>query len=183
MLRLILLCLTAIVVAAAPAAAVENEQLLLKPPKGFKVGLENKTDKEMKTVLLPDGQRLDSWTEKLTAETFYKMNDVAPAAYRDRLDKAFAEGCPGATFEKVKDGTENLYPMVIWTQTCPQTKPTGKPEFTWLKAVQGRNNFYLLQMAHSVAPAAKQVKKLLAFLDATKVCDTRVPGQRCKLGK
>jgi len=183
MFRLIPLCLIAIVVLATPVFAAENEQLLLKPPKGFKVGAETKTDKDIKTVLLPDGQSLGNWTERVTAETFLKMNDVAPAAYRDRIVKEFADACPGGTVEKVKDGTENLYPMAIWTQTCPRTKPTGKPEFTWLKAVQGRENFYLLQVSQTAEPAAKQVKKWRAFLEATKVCDVRVPGQRCKLGK
>ncbi|KIZ35334.1 hypothetical protein OO17_25850 [Rhodopseudomonas palustris] len=183
MLRLILLCQLANVLVAAPAHAAEHEKLLLRPPQGFQLVSESKTDNEKNTLLLPRGESVDHWTERLTAQIFYKMNDVAPSAFRNRQEKAAADTCPGARFKTIKTGTENLYPIAIWSQTCPHAKPSGRQETNWLKAVRGRDNFYLVQFAYGFEPNAKQIRTARKLLDATKVCDTRVPGQRCKLGR
>jgi hypothetical protein len=184
MLRPILLGLIAAsLVAATPALALDNENLLLKPPKGFKVGFTNKTEKELITEMVPEAQTVENWTEMVTVQIFYNLRDVTPLQYRARIEKLWADACPGAVFTKVKDGTENLYPMTAWSQTCPLNKATGKPEFTWMKGVQGRDSFYLVQKAFKFEPSPKQIKAVTALFDEAKVCDTRVPGQRCKLGK
>lgn len=170
--------LAALLIPAAPAHA--EEQWLLKPPKGFKVVAESKTDREHTSVLVPDGQSAANWTERLTIQTLFKQADLTPAAYRARSEKAAAAECPGASFEKLKDGTENLFPVAAWIEKCPGAKDGGTPEITWLKAVQGRDHFHLVRRSLRLEPAAKQIKALTSFFDATRVCDTRVPGQRCK---
>ncbi|WP_022723910.1 hypothetical protein [Rhodopseudomonas sp. B29] len=167
--------------ALLPALAHAEEQMLLKPPKGFKVVAEAKTDKEATTAMVPDGQSIANWTDRLTTQTLFKQADLTPAAYRERVEKAAAAECPGASFEKIKDGTENLYPMASWIEKCPKAKDGGKPEVTWWKAVQGRDSFHVVRRTLRLEPDAKLVKTLTSFFDATRLCDTRVPGQRCKL--
>jgi hypothetical protein len=168
---------------ATPALALDDENLLVAVPKGFKVGLTKKSDQQMITEMVPEKESVENWTEIVTVRIFYNQRDVPPAQYRARLEKSGAEACPGASFAKIKDGTENLYPMVAWTQRCPLNKQSGKPEFTWFKAVQGRDNFYEVKKAFKAEPTPKQLKAMTAFLDGAKVCDNRVPGQRCKPGK
>ena len=168
---------------ATPALALDNENLLVSVPKGFKVGFTKKSDQQMITEMVPAAESVENWTEIVTVQIFYNLRDTPPAQYRARLEKLGAEACPGASFAKVKDGTENLYPMVTWSQRCPLNKQSGKPEFTWFKAVQGRDSFYVVQKAFKAEPTPKQLKAMTAFLDGAKVCDSRVPGQRCKLGK
>lgn len=182
MLRSCLLMLLALVI-ATPAAAVENETLLVPLPKGFKIGFTDKTDRQMMTEMVPEAESVDNWSEIVTVQIFYNLRDVPPAEYRARLEKLAVEACPGVRFTKVKDGTENLYPMVAWSQICPSNPKTGKPEYTWFKAVQGRDSFYLVQKAFKAEPSPKQLKAMTALFDSARVCDTRVPGQRCKPGK
>jgi hypothetical protein len=168
---------------AAPALALDNENIVVAVPKGFKIGFTKKSDQQMTTEMVPEKESLENWTERVTVQIFYDLRDTPPAQHRARLEKQGAEACPGASFAKVKDGTENLYPMVSWSQRCPLNKQTGKPEFTWFKAVQGRDNFYEVKKAFKAEPTAKQLKAMTAFFDGAKVCDSRVPGQRCKPGK
>ncbi|MGO3934784.1 hypothetical protein [Rhodopseudomonas pseudopalustris] len=179
MKRVLVVALVATLSQSALARA--EEQLLLKPPKGYKIVAESKTDTTKAAVMVPDGQSVANWTEKLTTQVLLNRAEQSPADYRARSEKAALAECPGARFEKLKDGTENLYPMVAWIEKCPQAKESGKPEITWSKAVQGRENFYVMQKAHRFEPNAKQLKVLTSLFDATRVCDTRVPGQRCKL--
>ena len=56
---------------------------------------------------------------------------------------------------------------------------TGKPELTWMKAIQGRDSFYLVQKAYKFEPTAEQKKQWGAYLDSVGVCDTRLPERPC----
>lgn len=157
-----------------------EERMLLTPPKGFKVVAESSTDKTKTTVLMPQGQSVANWTEKLSTQVLFKQTDEAPEAFRARAEKVALAECPGASFEKLKGGTENLYPVVAWIETCSKPKDGGGVLQTWTKAVQGRENFYVLQKSQRFTPDAKQLKALAKLFDASRVCDTRVPGQRCQ---
>jgi hypothetical protein len=187
MLRILLLSLiAAVALSAAPARALEGENLLVALPKGYKVGFTKKSDKEMITEMVPEAESVENWTEMVTVQIFYGLRDVTPAQYRARIEKLWNDACPGAKSEKLRDGTENLYPTALWSLTCPLNKQSGKPEYTWFKGVQGRDSFYLVQKAYKAEPTPKQLKTWSAFLDNAKVCDSRTPGalgQRCKLGK
>jgi hypothetical protein len=178
--RFSLSVLIAVFAASTPVLAADHEQMPLKPPKDYKVTAETKTDKDNTVVLLPAKQSAADWTERLTVQTLYRQTEQSPAAYRDGAEKAAAAECPGATFEKLKDGTENLYPMAMWIEKCPRAKDSGKPETTWWKAVQGRENFFLLRRTVRFEPDAKLVKAWTKFFEAARVCDIRVPGQKCK---
>ena len=67
--------------------------------------------------------------------------------------------------------------MVMWSEICPEAK--DKPVLTWWKAVQGRENFYALRLTADSEPNAKQRKLWTRFFEVSRVCDSRVPGQRC----
>ena len=83
----------------------------------------------------------------------------------------------------MKDGIENDYATLTWSQKCPVNYQTGKPELTWLKAVQGKDSFYLVQKAYKFEPSAEQMAEWGGFLDSVRVCDTRLPERPCKLGQ
>ena len=117
----------------------------------------------------------------ITVQIFFNMRDVTPAQYRARMEKLWTDSCPDSVFSKVKDGVENGYTTLTWSQKCPVNKQTGKPELTWLKALQGKDSFYLVQKAYKFEPSAEQTSRWAAFLDGVGVCDTRLPQRPCKL--
>jgi hypothetical protein len=182
MSRLIVPVLVALAL-GAPAHALENENLLVSLPKGFKVGFQNRSARAMISEMVPEGQTVENWTEMVTVLIFFNLRDVSPAQYRARIEKLWAESCPGSTFATVKEGIENLYPTQTWTQKCPVNKQTGKPELTWFKGAQGNDSFYLVQKAYKFEPSAEQVAAWASFLDEVKVCDTCSPTQPCTMGK
>jgi hypothetical protein len=181
--RTILFAVAAALALGTPARALENENLLVSLPRGFKVGYQNKSAKSLISEMVPQGETVENWTEMVTVQIFFNLRDVSPSQYRARIEKLWAQSCPGSTFAKVKEGIENLYPTQTWSQICPVNKQTGKPEFTWFKGVQGRDSFYLVQKAYKFAPSAEQVAAWAEFLDKVKVCDTRSPTQPCPMEK
>lgn len=179
MLRILLLAVIAVFAFSASAHALENENLLVTMPKGYKVGFQNKTARELMSEMVPESETVENWTEMVTVQIFFNLRDVSPSQYRARVEKLWADSCPGSTFAKVKEGIENLYPTQTWSQKCPTNKQTGKPELTWFKGVQGRDSFYLVQKAYKFEPTVEQMAVWASFLDNVKVCDTRSPTQPC----
>jgi hypothetical protein len=183
MSRLIFPALVAALALGTPACALENENLLVALPKGFKVGFQNKSAREMISEMVPEGETVENWTEMVTVQIFFNLRGVSPSQYRARVEKLWADSCPGSSFATVKQGIENLYPTETWSQKCPLNQQTGKPELTWFKGVRGSDSFYLVQKAYKFEPTAEQVKLWASFLDDVKVCDTRSPTQPCAMGK
>jgi hypothetical protein len=183
MLRIVLLAVITALGLGTPARALENENLLVTMPKGYKVGFQNKTARELMSEMVPESETVENWTEMVTVQIFFNLRDVSPSQYRARVEKLWVDSCPGSTFAKVKEGIENLYPTQTWSQKCPVNKQTGKPELTWFKGVQGSDSFYLVQKAYRFEPTPEQIATWASFLDDVKVCDTRSPMKPCPMGK
>lgn len=180
MLRIAVMCLIASLATAGSVRAADTERLLLQSPKGFKLAADTANDKESTTVLVPGGENIANATTRITAQTLFRQAEQSPEAYRAARQKAAIAACPGARFEDLRHGNENLYPMVMWSESCPSAKDDDKPSLSWWKAVQGRENFYVLRLAADAEPAPKQRKLWTKFFELSRVCDSRVPGQRCK---
>lgn len=173
----------ALTLVAPPARALENETLLVTMPKGYKVGFQNRAGNQAISEFVPQAETVEGWTEMVTVQIFFGMRDVTPSAYRARIEGLWAKACAGSEFSKVKEGAENGYPTLTWFQKCPRNSQTGKPELTWMKAVQGRDSFYLVQKAFKFEPTAEQRKEWGSYLDNVRVCDTRLPDRPCKMGQ
>jgi hypothetical protein len=168
---------------ASPSAhALENETLLVAMPKAYKVGHQQRAGNRAISEFVPQAETVKNWTEIVTVNIFFGLRDVTPAEYRANMQRMWTEACAGSEFSKVKEGVENGYPTLTWFQKCPMNKQTGKPEFTWMKAIQGRDSFYLVQKAFKFDPSAVQRKEWGGYLDSVRVCDTRLADRPCKMG-
>jgi hypothetical protein len=183
MRRAVYLCLAAalaLALAAPSARALEGEVLLVAVPKGYKIGYEKKAGNQIMTEMVPEGETVKNWTEMVTVQIFLNMRGVTPAEYRARIEKLWAGACADSTFATVKEGADGGYPTLTWLSKCPHNNATGKPELTWMKAVQGRDSFYLVQKAYKFEPTAEQKKRWDDYLDGATLCDTRRPDRPCK---
>ncbi len=173
--------LAALVLAAPSAAfALEGEVLLVTVPKGYKIGYEKKAGNQIMTEMVPQAETVKDWTEMVTVQIFLNMRDVSPSQYRQRIETMWGQACADSEFAKVKEGAEGGYPTLTWLQKCPMNNATGKPELTWMKAIQGRDSFYLVQKAYKFEPSSEQKATWGAYLDSVSVCDTRRPERSCK---
>lgn len=164
----------------SPADAQQSEHLRLAVPKGFKAGTEEKKSSAMLVrEMLREGETLQTWTEMVTSMTFPKMGDVAPAQYRARMQTIWDSYCPGSEYVTLKDETQNGYATLTWLWKCPRNPQTGKPELSWMKAIQGRDNLYSIQRALRFEPSEAQKEELARYFDSVRVCDPRLPDRPC----
>jgi hypothetical protein len=184
MLRSFIVCTLTILAApflAAPGFALENETLLVAMPKGYKPDYQAKNAREMITEMVPQNETVHNWTEMVTVQIFYNARLGVDAA-RDRIAQGWVKTCTDATAHKITQGNENNYPFAVWMLSCPRNDETGKPEWTWFKAIQGNDSLYVVQKAFKFEPAQAQVIEWTRYLKSVSVCDTRGREHPCPSG-
>lgn len=163
---------------ATPALALENENLLVAVPPGYKVGYTKHTPKGVITEMVPSAETVETWTEMVTVQIFFGMHDSV-IAYRLRLERLWASACAGARSAPIGGGLVNGYNTMTWRLSCLLNRQTGKPEMTWFKAISGRDSFYVVQKAFKFEPAPDKAKEWVGWLHKVSVCDTRIAERKC----
>jgi hypothetical protein len=179
MLPLIPILLIFLLIPFPAHAQLKNENLLVTMPDGYIVGFQDKNARQQMTEMVPRGQSVKDWTDMVTVQIFFRMTNVTPEAYKQRLEKLWAENCKGAESSPIGQGEERGYPVIVWLQVCPLNKDTGKPEITLLKAIAGKDSFYVVQKAFRFQPDKPQVEQWSRYLRGVSVCDSRVPERAC----
>lgn len=183
MLRTLSASLTLLWVATcawAGGTGLQGENLLQATPDGYKLATSGRNGNVLTDEMIPRSQNIDHWNEMLTTQIYMGgIGPRGPEAFYRRLSAAWERACPGAMGKLIKTGTENGYPMAVWMQACPENPDSGRPEYSWFKAIQGRDSFYLVQKAWRFAPDPQQVKRWTRYLGTIAVCDSRIADQSC----
>lgn len=174
MLRLGFISLLAIVATAFAAVALENENLLVSVPPGYKIDFQTKKDAMVMTA-----ETVNDWTEMLTVQIFLGTKNVTPRDFMTKVANGWKNSCEKWTSHVVAEAPENGYAAMVWMLTCPLNKQTGKPEYTWFKAIAGRDSFYVVQKAFKFEPNNDHLVQWMRYLRSVAVCDTRLPDRPC----
>jgi hypothetical protein len=166
---------------ALPTHALEAENLLVAVPPGYKVGHQAKNAKQLISEMVPKAETVDTWTEMVTVLIYFGRKGSL-IGYRTQMEKDWAAACAGAKSAPVGGGLVNGYTTMIWRQSCPLNKATGKPEITWFKAIAGNDSFYVVQKAFKFEPSPEQAATAVKYLDGVSVCDTRIAERKCPAG-
>jgi hypothetical protein len=176
------LCLWLCTVAAFAGAAhadLENENLLVSVPPGYKIDFQKKQPNSTITEMVPTDETVHNWTEMVTVQVFYNLKNLAPQQFKTRMEQLWGGACPGSQSKPLGQAMERGYSTLMWVLLCPLNSSTGKPENTWFKAIQGRDSFYVVQKAYKFTPSTEQEMHWLGYLMNVTVCDTRVPESAC----
>jgi hypothetical protein len=171
-------CVTCLAASGA-YAQLANESLIAGVPKGYKIGFQNKTERRLITEFVPQKETVEDWTAMVTHQVFYGGSHIAPDKFEETMIAAWKKACPNAETAHVKDGIENGYAFSFWLQRCDLNPKTGKAEVAWLKAIQGRDSFYVVQTALRSSPSKQQAIDASLYLRAVQVCDTRGSEHPC----
>ena len=69
-------------------AQLVNENLLTNFPDGYKIGYQNRNDKELISEMVPQNEAVENWTEMVTVQIFFGQKIGARSiqgAYREAL--------------------------------------------------------------------------------------------------
>jgi hypothetical protein len=172
----LVLCLAT---STAVSADFKDENLLQAMPRDYKIDFETRIDGVGITEMVPVGESVETWTEKLTTQIFFGMKSTALDEFQANVEENWRETCKGSESALVAKGVENGYTFSLWIMSCPLKEATGKPEITWFKAIRGNDSVYLVQKAFRFQPTEPQSIQWAQYLRRVTVCDTRLPDRSC----
>lgn len=165
--------------AAAPPTGLQDENILLPQPDGFKVGSHGRQAQMEATEYVPTGETVEDWSRMITEQIFFGRRNVDPDDLPNFMAKSWGAVCPGGVAERTGRTSENGYPVATWQFRCPMNPQTHKPETMWMKVISGADALYSVQYAYRRAPSDDLAGPATAYLNRVKVCDTRDPAHPC----
>jgi outer membrane protein assembly factor BamE (lipoprotein component of BamABCDE complex) len=164
---------------AAPAAGPQDENLLTRLAKGFKVGSQGDSNGETAREMVPEAETVQDWSRMITIQIFHRLPNANPNTFADGMQTRWAGACKGADFETIAGAPENGYPASIRRFSCPLNSQTGKPENTFMKFVGGADAFYVVQYAYRSGLTPENTAQALDYLKSATVCDSRKADHPC----
>jgi len=158
---------------------LENENLLAELPEGFKVDYQAEQGNQTITEMVADGESVEDWTTMVTVQVYLGETNTTPEQAQGTLTDSWFNACDKSESSPVTDGAENGYDFILWQLYCPLNPSTQKPELTFLKAIQGKDSFYLVQVAFRYEPSNEDITQWIQYLKQVQVCDSRIPEQAC----
>ena len=158
---------------------LENENLLAEVPSGFKIDYQAEQNGVVINEMVPEGESVNDWTTLVTVQIFMGMTNTAPEQYQENMTQSWFNACENSESYPVADGEENGYNFVLWQLYCPLNPSTQKVEYAYLKAIQGNDSFYLVQVAFRHEPSSDEITQWMQYLKQVQVCDSRIPEQAC----
>ena len=176
--------------AAAPALAQQGgglptpyvgENLLVGVPDGYKVDYTAKNAKASISEMVPKAETVHDWSEMVTVQIFFGLHST-PQQFKARVEALWRQTCTDANAHQIAEADENGYPVLVWMLVCPRNPQSGKPEWTWFKAIAGNDSFYLVQKAFRFEPSKEQVVRWTQYLRGVTLCDSRARERSCAGG-
>ena len=158
---------------------LENENLLAEIPEGFRIGYQAEQGNMVINEMVPERESVNTWTTLVTVQIFLGETNITPKQYQETMTQNWFSACPGSESYPVADGSENGYGFVLWQLYCPLNPATQKVEYTYMKAIQGNDSFYLVQVAFRHEPSEEEITQWMKYLREVRVCDSRLPEQAC----
>jgi hypothetical protein len=175
---LALLALVTIAAAPPPAPQPLGETLVQPTIPGFKLGLSNGNAGGSTQQYVRESESVQSWTDMITVQSIKGRGDWVPGVYLSGYGQTFMKRCPKAQHGRIGTGIANGYPAAILAIQCPMS-PDKKPESVFLRAVQGKDAFYLIQFAIRRIPSRNEVIAIDGYLQAVTLCDVRDSRHPC----
>jgi hypothetical protein len=131
---------------------VQNENLLMTRPDGYKTVFQDKTTDTLTSEMVPLDQSAHNWTEIVRVQIFHGLK-ATPEQFKMEMDRARARICSVRSSQALTEARENGYATLVWYDSCSLSATTGNPEFSWFKGIQGNDSFYLAQVSLKVQPS------------------------------
>jgi hypothetical protein len=160
------------------SAQATGENLLVALPTGYKVAGESKQGDKIITLMIPEAQSIEQWQELVTTLVFLGAKNADIAQFASNLQSQWLGMCKGGAVAPVRTGQENGMAFVIWVQVCPRD-PVSLSEYTYIKALAGRDSVYVVQKTSRFAPTKEYAARWMQYLRGVSVCDTRLPNRPC----
>lgn len=122
-----------------------GEQLLFVQPKGWHEVYADAEANLSTTEYVPVAQSADDWEEMLTVQVVVGLKDADPEVLLSNVAEHLEGECAEFDLKPIELAGVGDYPTLGVMIMCGRKKASVHGEFTLLRGIAGKENFYLLQ--------------------------------------
>ena len=165
--------------ATTAAAPPPGERLIQPPPPGFVSAFKADKNGTATEQLVPEKQTIAKWTDMITVQRFAGQGARDPSSWLEGWGRTFMSDCPKAQHGPIGRGAVNGYPAAILAIQCAAPAEDPKRESVFLRAIQGKDAFYVVQFSMRRIPSRPEVELVDRYLQAVSLCDDRDARHPC----
>ena len=163
----------------AGSASATGERLLAAPPSGWKEVFSSDNQGLRMVEFIPDEQNNATWQQKISFESSSGKPLPDPIDFLEGVSVDQSGTCDGFESFTTFSGFENGYPTTVRLMVCQNSTIIDQSQVTMLKAIQGKDNFYVISRAQRAPPLADDAQPLSEteiagwslYLKAISLCD------------
>jgi hypothetical protein len=148
------------------------EQLKFKIPEGWEIVHQNSNEQQHSTQIIKAGETLDNWTIMITAQTILAAEKYDPESFIDQLSENAQQTCGNVRLFDDTSGVHDGYPYIQKMLACLPNKTTLKNERINIKAIKGKEAFYVLKVAYRKPLNRDEAFYWMAYLKDVTVVST-----------
>lgn len=176
-MKRVLLALAVLI--AVPTQAQAREWVAQGALPGLAVAFEQRAGGSTIVERIPPGETVERWTRMATNQRFAGlMSGATLANWRDNFANQLRGGCPGATMSE-RQLTVSGRPALELRVDCPLNPATRLPETFFLRAIAGRSDLHVAQIAFRHRPSAAEVTYAQTHLATVAYCETAGASRAC----
>ncbi len=178
-------CCFLVLAPAFAQQALTGENLLVEIPAGYELGYRHQTDRGEMDEYVPKGETVDQWSEMITVQLFAPEMDNA--TFFQKFDSLGRQACKDGYTNLIATAQEHGYQVKVFQLFCPTNPQTQMGEVTFIKSLEGKDKFYVVQKAwrtgtfdpDDVPLSDDEIVTWMQFLRSVAVCDSRIEGKEC----
>lgn len=169
----------------AAQSDLTGEKLLAAIPPEYEMGFHQKADQGEIVEFVPKGESAEAWSEMITVQLLpaHNSNNEFYATFESLVRQA----CTDGSTKVVATTEENGYPVKVFSLSCPVNPKTSMGEVTFIKTIEGKDKFYVVQKAWRTEKykpgqlplTSDDVAKWTDYLQSVRVCDNRIKERTC----
>lgn len=184
-IRVMAACLFLAMPLAGAEDSLTGENLLVEIPPPYELGYQGKMNPGEMSEFIPKGETVERWSEMITVQLL--PADNRNSTFYDNFAALVKKACEEGTTHVVATAEENGYPVKVFQLSCPTNPQTGMGEVTFIKTIEGKDKFYVVQKAWRTETyksdefplTGDEIVKWTQYLRSVKVCDSRIKERAC----
>ena len=184
----VVVILTLTACASSPSDEKDSsERLLASPPPEWKLIYRLNNVSSRLTEFVPQIESADSWSTKLSFESFLDLADIDPIQVLLTEVEQDKKNCSFVQHFNLYSGLENNYPSSVRLFQCGKRLETETGEVKMIKAIQGKDYLYVITLlkkidAFEISQPEIQEKEIASwstYLRGISLCDVKDISHPC----
>ncbi len=131
----------------------KGERLLFVEPDGWQQIFANRVDNLSTTEYAPNGSNEKNWKELLSVQQLLNVPDADLDEMITRVVDHLSRSCTDFDIKPIAlSGVSHQYPTMGMMVFCGASTQNGLGEFSIIRAISGKENFYILQKSWRTEP-------------------------------